>query len=66
MSSEEIGALIKSCRQDKALSQQELAQLAKVPQGHLSCIERGKANIKLETALRIFTVLELEIKKAGK
>lgn len=55
-----LAAILQSARKEKKLSQQELSQLAGVPQSHISNIENGKVNIRLSSLFEIARVLELE------
>lgn len=51
---------LKEARQKKKLSQRGLAELAGVPQSHISNIENGKVDIRLSSLFEIARVLELE------
>jgi transcriptional regulator with XRE-family HTH domain len=52
--------LLKAAREEKKLSQRALAELAGVPQSHISNIENGKVNIRISSLFEIARVLELE------
>lgn len=52
---------LKSAREAKKLSQQELAGRLGIPQSHLSKIEAGKVNIKLLSFVEMARHLDLEV-----
>lgn len=51
---------LKTAREKKKLSQRALAEMAGVPQSHISNIENGKVNIRISSLFDIARVLELE------
>jgi transcriptional regulator with XRE-family HTH domain len=55
-----IGKRIKSLRQAKALSQEQLAERIGISHKYLSSIERGKENPTLETFIRLADALNVE------
>lgn len=52
--------LLKEARKEKKLSQRKLAEMAGVPQSHISKVENGKVNIQISSLFEIARVLELE------
>ena len=56
-----IGAKIKSLRQSKGMTQQDLAEKCGFEKASLSRIETGQTNSTLRTLLRITEALELPI-----
>ncbi len=60
MNIEEIGAVIKSRRQDLQIKQQDLADLAGVNINTIVATERGTGNPKIETLIAICDVLGLQ------
>lgn len=56
-----IGKRIRELRQEKGLSQEELAFEADIDRTYLSSIERGKRNISLAVALKIVTALKVSV-----
>ena len=55
-----IGGQIRSARLMKEWTQNDLALRANVDQGLVSNVERGKANITLETLLKLARVLDID------
>lgn len=55
-----IGLALKEAREKKGLSQRALSAKTKVPQSHLSKIERGEVDIQTSTLIEIARVLDLE------
>ena len=55
-----VGAVIKSYREKKGISQEVLSGLADIGRTHLSAIERGERKPTLETFYRICKALEIE------
>ncbi len=53
-----LGALIATLRKERGLSQEQLAHEADVDRAHMGVIERGEANLQLDTLDRIARVLE--------
>lgn len=58
----EIIETLKEAREAKGLSQRALAVRSKVPQSHISRIERGQVDIQLSSLVELARVLELEVK----
>lgn len=56
-----IGMNVQKARQEKALSQEELAHLADMHQTYLSGVERGKRNPSILVLSRIATALDLDL-----
>ncbi|MBU0504443.1 helix-turn-helix domain-containing protein, partial [bacterium] len=52
---------ISQCRKNKKMSQCELAEKVGIPQSHLSKIESGKVNIRLDSLTEILSALGLEL-----
>lgn len=52
---------LKSIRKQKHLSQAQVSDLIRMPQGHLSNIENGKADPKLSSVVEIARVLDHEV-----
>jgi y4mF family transcriptional regulator len=59
---ESIGQLIQARRKSRKIRQEDLAEIAGISSRTLRDIEKGIANPELETLLKIFEVLGLEIK----
>jgi len=62
MPTHEIANLIHYYRKQSGLSQQELAQLAGVGKTVIYDIEKGKESVRLNTLLKVFYVLNIQIK----
>ena len=62
MPKHEIANLIHYYRKQSGLSQQELAQLAGVGKTVIYDIEKGKESMRLNTLLKVFDVLNIQIK----
>lgn len=54
-----IGKLIKKTRQEKDLTQFNLAKITGIKQPDISAIESGKKNITISTLIKIFRVLKI-------
>ncbi len=50
---EEFGMMVRKCRERKKLSREQLAEMCEISERCVSNIERGVAEPKLGTALRI-------------
>jgi len=59
----EIGRKVKSLRLEKGLSQEKLAECINMSREHISCIERGKNLVSLETLYKLSEYFEIEIKE---
>jgi transcriptional regulator with XRE-family HTH domain len=57
-----IGMKIKSLRLENGLSQEKLAEYVKLSREHISCLERGKNLITLETLYNIANYFKIDIK----
>lgn len=62
---EKIGSLISQIRQDRGMTQAELAQKLRTSQSAVNRIEKGKQNLSLETLGRISEVLNKQIISVG-
>lgn len=58
---ERIAEAVKSARKKQRLSQKDLALLAETSRRPLYLLEQGKGSIRLETLLRLFDALGLDI-----
>jgi len=57
-----VGQKIRKIREDKGISQQELADRCNFEKSNMSRIEAGKTNLTLKTLLTISTVLTVPLK----
>lgn len=62
MSLKEIAKTVHYCRKQSGLSQQALAQLAGVGKTAIFDIEKGKETVQFNTLLKVFNVLNIQIK----
>src|SRR5712671_3733421 len=62
--SEQLGALVRSTRRERKLSQRRLAALAGVGPRFLSEFEGGKPTAELGKALRVLTTLQIDLQAA--
>lgn len=62
MTSEEIAKMVHYYRKESGLSQQQLAKLAGVGKTVIFEIEKGKESVQLNTLLKVFDVLNIQIK----
>lgn len=58
---EEVGFNIRRIREQRGLSQEELAGLAGLHRAYIGQIERGEKNIGLKNLQKIATALDLDI-----
>ncbi len=58
----DIGKKIKNLRLDKNLSQEKLAECVNLSREHISCLERGKNSVNLETLYNLAKFFEISIK----
>ena len=58
MIEKQIGKRIQECRKRKGLTQEQLAEYIDVTPHHLSALERGIYNIKLDTLVQIINILD--------
>ncbi|MGM9552531.1 MAG: helix-turn-helix domain-containing protein [Clostridia bacterium] len=56
-----LGENIRICRETKGLTQEKLAELSELSAKHISKIELGKINIKVETLIKIANALNVTI-----
>lgn len=54
-----VGSRIKAARENKKLTQEELAEMVELSPAHISVIERGVKPPKLETFVRIANALDV-------
>lgn len=57
-----IGKQIKNLRLEKGISQEKLAEYVNMSREHISCIERGKNLITIDSLYRIAEYFEISIK----
>jgi len=57
---------LRAIRKQRGLSQHQLSQMAGIPQGHLSNLEKEKVDPRLSTLLEVARSLDLEIFLAPK
>ena len=57
-----IGRKIRNLRQEKGLSQEKLAECVNMSREHISCLERGKNSINVETLYKLAVFFEIDIK----
>lgn len=62
MDANAIAKIVRDCRKQSGLSQQELAKLAGVGKTVVFDIEKGKETVQLNTLLKILDVLNIKIK----
>lgn len=58
---EHIAAILKAARLKKNLTQRELSSRTKIPQAHLSKIERAEVDLQTTSLIAISRTLELEL-----
>lgn len=58
----EIGRKVKRLRKEKDLSQEKLAEYVGMSREHISCIERGKHLVTIETLYSLAKYFEVDIK----
>ena len=58
---ERFGKLIRDSRENKNMSQEQLAEKCNVTDKSISNIELGKSDPKLSTVMRICNVLEIDV-----
>jgi len=56
-----IGKNIRRIRRERDISQEDLAFKSKTSQGHLSAIEKGEVNIKIDTLDNILNALNIDL-----
>jgi transcriptional regulator with XRE-family HTH domain len=57
-----IGKRIKELRLESGLSQEKLAEYVDLSREHISCLERGKYSINIETLYNIAVYFNVDIK----
>ena len=63
MDYEKLGDNIRNYREQRGFTQEKLAELSNISDKHLSKIERGKINIKIDTLVNIATALGISLDK---
>lgn len=63
MNYEKLGDNIRACREFRGLTQEKLAEISNISEKHLSKIERGKINIKIDTLVGIAQALNMSVDK---
>ncbi len=63
MDYEKLGDNIHNYREMRGFTQEKLAELSNISDKHLSKIERGKINIKVDTLVNIASVLSVSVDK---
>ena len=58
-----IGRKIKKLRLTKGLSQEKLSEYVNISREHISCLERGKNSVNIETLYVIAEFFEIDIKE---
>jgi len=58
----EVGRKVKKLRLEKDLSQEKLAEYVDMSREHISCIERGKHSVTIETLYKLAKYFEVDIK----
>lgn len=58
-----IGKKIKALRLENGLTQEKLAEQVSLSREHISCLERGKYSINLETLYNLAVFFEINIKE---
>ena len=58
----DIGKKIKFLRLEKGLSQEKLAEYVNMSREHISCLERGKNSINVETLYNFARFFKVDIK----
>ena len=61
MTPDEISKIVRYFRKESGLSQQALAQLAGIGKTAVFDIEKGKETVQLNTLLKVFNVLNIQI-----
>lgn len=61
MDYEKLGDNIRNYRELRGFTQEKLAELSNISDKHLSKIERGKINIKIDTLVNIATALSVSV-----
>lgn len=61
LSNEEIGKILKTAREEKKLTQAEVAKKAELSTNYYAAVERGEENISLDNLKKILEVLNITI-----
>ncbi|MBC7891409.1 MAG: helix-turn-helix transcriptional regulator [Sphingobacteriaceae bacterium] len=56
-----LGDMIKTARQERNLTQEQLGQLVGVQKAQISKLERSARNVTIETVLKVFTALKAKV-----
>jgi DNA-binding XRE family transcriptional regulator len=57
-----LGAMIKTARKERKLTQEELGKLIGVQKAQISKLEKRANNVTIETVLRVFNALKAKVK----
>lgn len=57
----EISKMVRACRKQAGLTQQELAEIAGIGKTAVFDIEKGKLTVQLDTLLKVLKVLNIEL-----
>jgi HTH-type transcriptional regulator/antitoxin HipB len=57
-----LGAMIKSVRKERKLTQEQLGELIGVKKSQISKLERNTKNVTIETILKVFRALKANVK----
>ena len=60
-----IGSIIQFHRKQAGISQKELADLAEIGKTSVFNLEKGKSNFRIETLLKICSILNIELEFKG-
>lgn len=61
LSLEFLGDMIKTARQERNLTQEELGKLVGVQKAQISKLERSARNVTIETILKVFNALKAKV-----
>ncbi len=56
-----LGDMIKTARQERNLTQEELGRLVGVQKAQISKLERSARNVTIDTVLKVFTALQAKV-----
>jgi len=59
--SQQIGMIIRSCRESKGISQDYMAEMLDIAQSAYANLESGKTTLSIDRLIRITEILELDI-----
>ena len=57
-----LGKMIKSARQERHLTQEELGKLVGVQKAQISRLENNASNVTMDTLMKVFTALKAKVK----